>query len=698
MAKTEEKIGSLETFRNFGIMAHIDAGKTTTTERILFYSGVVHRMGEVHDGTAVMDWMVQERERGITITSAAITCEWRGHHLNIIDTPGHVDFTVEVERSLRVLDGAIAVFDSVGGVEPQSETVWRQATRYNVPRIAFVNKMDRAGADFGRVVGMMAEKFKSKPVPVQIPWGAEDRFEGIIDLVRMIAYRYESESLGAKVVEVDIPEELRESANEYREAMLENVCDYSEVLMERMLDGGDIDEEVVRSAIRIGTLSNEICPILCGTALRNKGVQQLMNAVVDYLPSPLDRGAVHGMHPETREPEERKPDREDPFSCLVFKIASDVHVGRLAFARIYSGKTGFKEGLLNPRTGTKERITRIFRMHSNRRKPLREASAGEILALVGLKDTKTGDTLCASNAPVTYEEMTFPEPVIFRSIEPRTAGDEEKLNAATERLIDEDPTCSVRTDPDTGQRLIAGMGELHLEILVDRLIREFNVEVHVGKPQVSYRETITESTTEDLEFSQMVAGRNQYAHVVMEIAPVEAAVGVSFESLVEADEEMQHMIEAVHQGVLESSGGGELAGYPVMGVRVRLKELGIREDDTTEMSCKIAGATAFRRACVGAKPNILEPVMDLEVVVPENFTGAVINDLNGRRARVVGMKPRADMQVIHAEAPLAEMFGYATELRSVTQGRAIHSMQFSRYERAGKAVQDEILKRIGRYQ
>jgi elongation factor G len=687
---------SLAKARNIGIMAHIDAGKTTTTERVLFYTGIVHRMGEVHDGNAFMDWMVQERERGITITSAAVTTEWKEHQINIIDTPGHVDFTVEVERSLRVLDGAVAIFDSVGGVEPQSETVWHQADKYNVPRIAFVNKMDRIGADFERVIAMMEKKLSGTPVAIELPIGKEGSFQGVVDLVGMQALYYKEEALGAEVSAQPVPDDYLENARMHRELMLEKVCDFDDELMHAMIEGEEIGSELIQRAIRKGVIEGKICPVLCGAAFKNKGIQQLLDAIVWYLPSPLDRGAVEGMHPESGEAEAREPDLDAPFSALVFKIASDPHVGRLAYARVYSGAASFKTQLLNPRTNSRERVTRIFRMKSNRRKPLQQMEAGEILGLVGLKETKTGDTLCDAVRPVTFELMHFPEPVISRSIEPKSAGDEQKLNAALERLADEDPTCTITIDAETGQRLISGMGELHLEVLIDRLIREFNVEAHVGKQQVSYRETVAGSVTEELEFSQLIGGKSQYARVRLGIEPASPDSLIQFDSEVESDELPDALIAAVRQGVIEAGSGGELSGFPVVGVKATLQHLGIREDDTTEMGCKIAGSLVFRQACQKASPAILEPVMALEVVVPEEYVGAVINDLNSRRGRIAGIEHRGEMQVVDAESPLAEMFGYATALRSLTQGRAVYTMQFNRYDRCPPAVQDSILKKIGR--
>lgn len=683
--------------RNIGIMAHIDAGKTTTTERILFYTGILHRMGEVHDGNAVMDWMVQERERGITITSAATTCQWKNYRINIIDTPGHVDFTIEVERSLRVLDGAVAVFDSVGGVEPQSETVWRQADKYHVPRIAYVNKMDRIGADFKNCIEMMRHKFTTlKTVAVQLPLGKEDKFEGVVDLITMKAYRYDEQTLGAKVIESEIPEQNEQEALVCREEMLEAVCDFSDELMHKMLEGEEIDADLIRTAIRTGVLNNKLCPVLCGSSFKNKGIQQLLDAVVDFLPSPVDRGAVSGNHPDTGETVERIPEAKQPFSALVFKIASDTHVGRLAYARVYSGRAALKNLLFNPRTKTREKATRIFRMHSNKRRAEQSMEAGDIVALVGLKDTTTGDTICDVDFPVVFERMVYPDSVLARSIEPKSTADEEKLSQALDRLVEEDPTCRVQTDSETGQRLISGMGELHLDILVDRLIREFNVGVHVGKPQVSYKETVTKSVKHEHEFSQLMGGKSHHGHVVLKLESIEPSSGIEFVSNIEIDSVPAVFIDAVKQGVLESSSGGTLSGFQLAGIRVILVQANYSEDVSTEVGFKIAASMAFREACEKASPAILEPVMSVEVVVPAEYMGSVINDLNGRRGRVLGINPRKDVQVVDAEAPLSEMFGYATALRSLTQGRAVYSMQLDRYEVTVKAVQDEILRRIGR--
>jgi elongation factor G len=686
----------LDHVRNIGIMAHIDAGKTTTTERILYYAGVVHRMGEVHDGNTVMDWMVQERERGITITSAAISCMWKDYRINIIDTPGHVDFTIEVERSLRVLDGAIAIFDSVGGVEPQSETVWRQADKYHVPRMAFVNKMDRVGADFRGALAMMEKRLSMKPVVVQLPIGKEESFEGIVDLVHMRAYRYDEEALGANVIEGDIPSGMLQEAQDRRTELLEQVVDFNDELMGQMLAEEPVSAGAVEKAIRAGVLALKIYPVLCGSAFKNKGIQQLLDCVAAYLPSPLDRGTVVGRDPAGNEECERKPDEKEPFSALVFKIASDAHVGRLAYVRVYSGVGGFKDNFYNPRTRAKERVTRIFRMHANKRHAEQKMYAGEIYGLVGLKETATGDTLCDPDFPIVYERMEFPQPVISRAIEPKSTGDEEKLAVALARLCDEDPTCRVAIDPETGQRLISGMGELHVEILVDRLIREFNVGVHVGNQQVSYRESVSSAATEDFEYSQLIGGKSHYARVRLSVEPIEPSAGIVFVNEIREVSFPPLFIKAVEQGVMEASGGGVLSGYPLAGIRAVLRSAVFRADDSTEMGFKIASTMAFKQACSKAGPVLLEPVMTIEVVVPADYVGPVMSDLTGRRGRILGISVRREAQHIDAEAPLAEMFGYATQLRSLTQGRAMHTMQLSRYEPTTPGIQEALLRRIGR--
>ncbi len=691
-----EKIFPLANVRNIGIMAHIDAGKTTTTERILFYTGTIHRIGEVDDGNTVMDWMQQERERGITITSAAITTEWKGVRINIIDTPGHVDFTIEVERSLRVLDGAVAIFDSVGGVEPQSETVWRQADKYNVPRISYVNKMDRVGADFKNVLSMMESKLAANPVAIELPIGKEDTFTGVVDLVRMRAFEYNEADFGATVVEKDIPSEYQDEARKYRDMMLEKICDFSEDLMHQMLEEKPLDETLIKKAIRAGVLSNKINPVMCGSSFKNKGVQQLIDAVIDYLPSPLDRATVVGYNPKDHSEVVRHANEKEPFSALVFKIVADPHLGRLAFARAYSGTIDLKSTLLNPRTGSKERITRIFRMHSNKRKPEQLMHAGDILGLAGLKDTTTGDTICDINDPVSLEPMTFPQPVIRLSIEPKSTSDEEKLHQALSRLADEDPTCTVNLDQETGQTIISGMGELHLEILVDRLTREFGVAAHIGKPQVSYRESIMGSVTEVHEMSQLIGGKNQYAKVTITVESIEPSRSTEFENKIPDKTVPTEFLNAAKQGIIETSNSGVMSGYPLIGIKTTLKSLTFREDDSTEMAFKIAGSMAFKNACSKCSPAILEPVMKIEIVVPPDYMGAVINDLNARRGKIHGITARKDVQVIDGEAPLSEMFGYATTLRSASQGRASYTMQFDHYEPTSKPVQDEILKRIGR--
>jgi elongation factor G len=687
---------SLENVRNIGIMAHIDAGKTTTTERILFYTGILHRMGEVHDGNTVMDWMIQERERGITITSAATTCRWKNCQITIIDTPGHVDFTIEVERSLRVLDGAVAVFDSVGGVEPQSETVWRQANKYNVPRIAFVNKMDRVGADFYNVLDMMRVKLAAKPVALQVPVGKEETFKGVIDLLELQTIYYDDTTYGTNVITGPIPDELVEAAQAGRNDLIDQVADFSDELMQLVIEEKPVGRDVLVKAIRNGVLQGKICPVVCGSAFKNKGIQQLLDAVVDYFPSPIDRGGVKGVHPTTGETVERLPDIKQPFSALVFKIATDAHVGRLAYARVYSGKAGMKNPFGNPRTRSREKVSRIFRMHSNKRHPEQAMQTGDIVALVGLKDTTTGDTLCDPDFPIVYEQMVFPDPVLSRSIEPKSTVDEEKLTNALERLADEDPTCRITTDSETGQRLISGMGELHVEILIDRLVREFNIGVHVGKPQVSYRETVTKKVEVTSELAQAIGGKSQYAKVTLQLEPVEAARGIEFKFSGSQKDFPEPFIAALQQGINEASSGGMLSGYPLTGIRAEIRDAHFRDEDSTEMSFKIAGITAFKEACEKAVPAMLEPVMKIEIVVPAENMGPVINDMNSRRGKVTGISQRKDVQVVDADVPLSEMFGYATALRSLTQGRAVYTMQFDRYELMGRPEQEQLLRRIGR--
>ncbi len=688
---------SLESIRNIGIMAHIDAGKTTTTERILFYTGILHQMGEVHNGNAVMDWMQQERERGITITSAATTCVWKNCQINIIDTPGHVDFTVEVERSLRVLDGAVAVFDAVGGVEPQSETVWHQADKYNVPRIAFVNKMDRLGADFMRTVSMMEDKLTGTPVITQLPMGSGEGFDGVIDLVSMKACYNSEGDLGVSYEMRDIPSDMIDNAEMYREEMIEKIADFDDELMELVLDGGTPEDEAVVGAIRKGVILGSICPVLCGSAFKNKGVQLLLDAITSYLPSPVDRGDVKGLDPKSGKDVIRKPKKDDPFSCLVFKIASDAHAGSLAFIRVYSGTASFKDGLINPRNGKKERLMRMYQMHSNRRKQVETVSAGDIVGVVGFKNCATGDTVCVAKDQVVFEEMEFPQPVISVSVEPKDASGEDKLVTSLERLSNEDPTCTVFMNKETGQRLLSGMGELHLEILLDRLKREFGVEVNSGSPQVSYRETVESVGEEEVLFEQALAGKAQSVKIGLKIEPVNPEHALTFENEVkETDEVSMEMINSVEYGIREVMTAGDFAGFPVMGVKVTLKSIVHAETDLNELVCKVGGGFAFRKLYMKCNPVLLEPIMDIEVVVPDEFMGNVINDMNSRRGKVSSISNRGELQVVDVEAPLSEMFGYATALRSTTQGRAVFTMQFAKYELCDPSVQETVLRRIGR--
>ncbi|PZN11641.1 MAG: elongation factor G [Bacillota bacterium] len=685
----------LERTRNIGIAAHIDAGKTTTTERILYYTGRVHRMGEVHEGAATMDWMAQEQERGITITSAATTCFWRDHRINIIDTPGHVDFTVEVERSLRVLDGVIAIFAARGGVEPQSETVWRQANKYRVPRIAFVNKMDVVGANFFRVLDQMRERLGANPVAVQLPIGVEDSFRGIVDLVEMKAIFYKDE-LGTQYEPTDIPADMQEQAAQYREKLLEAVAEIDEELMMKYLEGEEITPDEIRAALRKGTINLQLVPVLCGSAYRNKGIQLLLDAVVYYLPSPLDIPAVRGTDPKTGEEIERKVSDDEPFSALVFKIMSDPYVGKLAFFRVYSGQLKAGTYVLNSTKGKQERIGRIVRMHANHREEVSEVMTGDIAAAVGLKDTITGDTLCDSNAPIVLESMEFPEPVISVAIEPKTQADQDKLGASLNKLAEEDPTFRVHTDEETGQTIISGMGELHLEIIVDRLMREFKVQANVGKPQVAYKETITRPARAEGKYIRQTGGRGQYGHVVLEIEPLEPGKGFEFVNKIVGGVVPKEYIPAVEAGVREAMENGILAGYPVLDVRVSLVDGSYHEVDSSEMAFKIAGSIGFRNAALQAAPVLLEPIMKVEVVVPEVYMGDVIGDINARRGRVEGMEPETGgLQVIRALVPLAEMFGYATDLRSKTQGRGTYTMQFSHYEQVPKNIADQIIEARG---
>jgi elongation factor G len=688
---TRGKVG-LERVRNIGIMAHIDAGKTTTTERILYYTGRTHKMGEVHEGAAVMDWMAQEQERGITITSAATTAIWRDFRINIIDTPGHVDFTVEVERSLRVLDGAIAVFDSVAGVEPQSETVWRQADRYRVPRMAFINKMDRVGADFFGAVQSMVDRLGAHPVPIQLPIGQEEHFRGVVDLVEMRGVVW-NDALGIQVDVADIPDELREQAEEYHHQLIDAVAEHDEELLETyLLDEDAVTPEMIRRALRKATLAIAITPVLCGSAFKNKGVQPLLDGVIDYLPSPLDVPPVHGVDPRTHKELSRRPSEDEPFSALAFKVMSDPYVGKLTYFRVYSGKVKAGERVLNVTTGKTERIGRLLQMHANHREERDEIGAGEIVAAVGLKATTTGDTLATDSAPILLESMQFPEPVIAVAIEPRTKADQDKLSQALQRLAEEDPTFQVRTDEETGQTLISGMGELHLEIIVDRLTREFNVDANVGRPQVAYRETIAKRVDRvEGRFVRQTGGRGQYGHAVVNVEPAEPGDGYEFINRIVGGVIPKEFIPAVDLGIQDAMESGILAGYPVVDVRVELVDGSYHDVDSSEMAFKVAGSLAFKNAVQRAKPKLLEPVMAVEVVTPEEYLGDVMGDLSSRRGRVEGLEPRGNTQAIRARVPLATMFGYATDLRSMTQGRATFTMQFDRYEEAPQSVAGEIV-------
>ncbi len=694
---------SLDKVRNIGIMAHIDAGKTTTTERILYYTGRVHRLGEVHDGAATMDWMEQEKERGITITSAATTCFWtpkygnfkdKKHRINIIDTPGHVDFTVEVERSLRVLDGAVALYDAVAGVQPQSETVWRQANKYHVPRIAFVNKMDRVGANFFRCVEMMKERLGANAVPIQVPYGEGETYKGSIDLLRMKAIVYDAED-GTSYKEFDVPAEYKEVAEKWRINMLEAVSEVNDHLMEKYLSGEEIFEEEIRETLRKATLSSKIVPVLCGSAFKNKGVQFLLDAVVDYLPSPLDIPAIKGTHPKTGEEIERKVDDNEAFSALAFKIMTDPFVGRLTYFRVYSGKLVKGSYVLNSTTGTKERISRLVQMHANHREDIEEALTGDIVAAVGLKDTRTGDTLCDESRPIVLEKMSFPEPVIQIAIEPKTKADSDKLNASLQKLAEEDPTFRVRVDEETQQTIIAGMGELHLEIIVDRLKREFKVEANVGKPQVAYRETIRRKVEAEGKFVRQSGGKGQFGIVNLIIEPLERGKGFEFVNAIKGGAVPKEYIPAVQKGVESAMRDGILAGYPVQDVRVTLYDGKYHEVDSSEMAFEFAGSIGFKEGARRADPYILEPIMSVEITTPEEYMGAVMGDLNSRRGRIEGMTERGGAQIVSAKVPLAEMFGYSTDLRSMTQGRASYSMEFSHYEEVPRNIAEEIIEKSG---
>lgn len=689
----------IERYRNIGIMAHIDAGKTTTTERVLFYTGVSHKLGEVHDGAATMDWMEQEQERGITITSAATTCFWRGmggnypeHRINIIDTPGHVDFTIEVERSLRVLDGACTVFCAVGGVQPQTETVWRQANKYKVPRLAFVNKMDRSGANFMRVYEQIRVRLKAMPVPIQLPIGAEDKFEGIVDLVKMKAIYWDDESRGMKFEERDIPENLKEDAQAWREKMLESAAEANEDLMNKYLENGDLEISEIKSGLRARTINNEIVPMMCGTAFKNKGVQAMLDAVIDYMPSPTDIVAIQGEN-ENGEADKRAADDDEPFSALAFKIATDPYVGQLIFFRVYSGVVVSGDTVYNPVKGKKERIGRILQMHANQREEIKEVRAGDIAAAVGLKDVVTGDTLCDPQKVITLERMDFPEPVIHVAVEPKTKMDQEKMGIALNRLAQEDPSFRVRTDEESGQTIISGMGELHLEIIVDRMKREFGVEANVGAPQVAYREAIRKSVEIEGKFVKQSGGRGQYGHVWLRMEPNEAGKGFEFVDEIKGGSVPREYIPAVEKGLLETLPSGVLAGYPVVDVKVTLFDGSYHDVDSNENAFKMAASIAFKDGMRKANPVLLEPMMAVEVESPEDFMGNVVGDLSSRRGMIQGMDDVPGFKVIRAEVPLAEMFGYSTALRSATQGRATYSMEFKHYSEAPKNVADAIINK-----
>ncbi|MDQ3281176.1 MAG: elongation factor G [Acidobacteriota bacterium] len=682
----------LEKTRNIGIMAHIDAGKTTTTERILYYTGITHKIGEVHEGTATMDWMVQEQERGITITSAATTAKWGDTRINIIDTPGHVDFTVEVERSLRVLDGAVGVFCAVGGVEPQSETVWRQADKYGVPRIAFVNKMDRIGANFEAVVGQIRSKLGKNAVPLQLPIGAEDKFKGVIDLVQMKALVFKDETLGAKYDVEEIPAELRAEAESFREKMVESIAESHDELLEKYLAGETLEVGELKAALRDATIHQKITPVLCGTAFKNKGVQPLLDAVVDYLPSPVDIPPVKGVNPDDESFMERKASDDEPFSGLVFKIMTDPFVGQLAFFRVYSGRVESGTAVLNSTKGTTERVGRLLQMHANKREEIKEVRAGDIGAAVGLKSVTTGDTICDPKQAIVLETMNFPEPVIAVAIEPKTKGDQEKMGIALAKLMQEDPTFKVHTDVETNQTIIRGMGELHLEIIVDRMVREFNVGANVGKPQVAYREAITRKSEAEGKFVRQSGGKGQYGHVKMRFEPLPEG-GFEFVNEIVGGSVPREFIKPTEQGIKEALERGIVAGYPMTGVRAILYDGSYHDVDSSEMAFKIAGSMAFQEGAKKANPILMEPIMDVEVVTPEDYAGDVMGDLSRRRGKIQQMEERAGAKVIRAHVPLSEMFGYATQVRSMSQGRASYTMQFLAYEPAPKNVAEEVISK-----
>ena len=684
----------LEKTRNIGIMAHIDAGKTTSTERILYYTGVSYKIGEVDEGTATMDWMEQEKERGITITSAATTCFWKDTRVNIIDTPGHVDFTIEVERSLRVLDGAVAIFDASQGVEPQSETVWRQADKYDVPRIAFINKMDKIGADFMESVKSMVDRLAANPVPVQIPIGAEGTLRGPVDLIAMNAVYFDDETLGAKYVVDEIPEDLRPLAKEYRDKMIEKLADCDEAIMGKYITGEDVTSEEIKRALRKGTISMKITPVLCGASFKNKGIQLLLDAIIEYLPSPLDLPPVKGIHPDTGAEIERRPDDNEPFSALAFKIMTDPFVGQLTYFRVYSGVLNAGSYIYNSTKDNTERIGRLLKMHANKREDIKTVYAGEIAAAVGLKNTTTGDTLCDKTNPIILEKMEFPEPVIGIAIEPKTKSDQEKMGVSLQKLAHEDPSFRVRTDEETGQTIISGMGELHLEIIVDRLLREFKVEANVGKPQVAYRETIKGKVESEGKYIRQTGGRGQYGHVWITVEPKLQGEGFEFLNKIVGGAIPREYIPAVEKGIKEALDTGVLAGYPVVDVKVTIFDGSYHDVDSSEMAFKIAGSMAFKDGVRRATPVLLEPIMSLEVIVAEEYMGDVIGDINSRRGKIQEVRPRSAAQIITAEVPLAEMFGYATDIRSLTQGRATFTLQFARYEEVPRNISEQIVAKV----
>ena len=686
---------SLAKTRNIGIMAHIDAGKTTTTERILYYTGKTHKIGEVHDGAAEMDWMEQEKERGITITSAATTCVWNGHRINIIDTPGHVDFTVEVERSLRVLDSAVAVFDAVSGVEPQSETVWRQANNYNIPRLVFINKMDRIGADFFKSVESIKDRLNAKPLIIQLPIGKEDQFSGIVDLIKLSAFVWKTEDLGSKPVEIPMPEDMKDMVDEYRQQLLEAVSELDDNIMEKYLEGQEITQAEIMMLVRKGTVEVEFFPVLCGTAFKNKGVQPLLDAVVNFLPSPLDIPPIKGEISSNGQIGERSASDEEPFSALAFKIMSDPYVGKLTFFRVYSGVLKSGSYIYNSTKDSRERVGRILQMHANRREEIDTVYAGDIAAAIGLKGTTTGDTLCVEDKAIILESMKFPEPVISVAVEPKTREDQEKLSTALQRLAEEDPTFRVRTDEETGQTIISGMGELHLEIIVDRMFREFKVAANVGRPQVAYRETIRKTTKVEGKYIKQSGGRGQYGHVLLEIGPLPPGKGFIFENKVVGGRVPKEYIPAVEKGVVEAMETGVLAGYPMVDVKVVIYDGSYHDVDSSEMAFKVAGSMAFKDGSKKSDPVLLEPVMSLQVVTPENYMGDVIGDVSSRRGKIIGIEDRSGSKVINGQVPLSEMFGYATDLRSKTQGRANYTMQYSHYEQVPKGLGDEIIAKVG---